>query len=488
MRQRQQRVEQVEPGRTRCCDQRFNCCAGLRTASSSFVSTSLPAARRCATSDHGRPASSRISLRVPAIRRPRRRSCRGSGNASLIGVGCSPSPGFTTSDCTTGVSADIHLGDQSATTKSFLTSGPGVTLTVRANGQLLGCTNSGTCSGGAIPVNSAGATPVTITWDWELRTAATWRGLTCTSTGSNPCKASGSFPAVLEAYRSGANSGPIGDIVLRSTSGATIDASQAGALITGSYVTAQLGSSLGDPNQVVTIRLDDPQNNQSLDCDPDNPGGQEIDEISQGCPVVANRASPNAVHYTINSLTDPNWYCADQNSSHVWVWLSGQPRTPPWQCVREGSGFTGNKIADGMAIRTKNPSSGTCTNADNWSHYGDGTPLDPTINKVDPRIIRIFVLPYGSLGNSGTGGNNTSAVLDFAQFYITDWGGQGSNYDDPCPPSAAEAAAGPRPPFGSIAGHFMRFDSSPDSGDIPSDEICDLSPGAVRPCQAVLVE
>jgi hypothetical protein len=186
--------------------------------------------------------------------------------------------------------------------------------------------------------------------------------------------------------------------------------------------------------------------NQSLDCDPDV--STLRDELGNGC----------APQYEKNTGQP----CPAANDSS---W--DDPSTQPWHCSRIDTGNKAGQINQGMQIRTQDGSN-SCVHENNW-------PLFPDLPAGDPRIIPVFLVPFGSF--SGTGGNETVPVTGFATFYITGWSqGNGGQQGDPCP------GADPVPGGGYIVGHFIKYIETVNTGG--GGALCDFN--AFGTCIAVL--
>jgi hypothetical protein len=179
--------------------------------------------------------------------------------------------------------------------------------------------------------------------------------------------------------------------------------------------------------------------NQSIDCDPNI--SQLKDELWQGCVPDYRRNTGQA---------------CPANS------VFGTPQ--PWYCVGTQTGASVNQVAAGMNHRVLGDEKPTaCTSPNHWPDYQPG----------DPRIIPLFVVPYGSF--QGTG-NETFPVQDFAFFYVTGWTGQGGGFDNPCQGNGDDPVIA-----GSIAGHFIKYIASAGK---PADETCDLN--SISGCVAVM--
>jgi hypothetical protein len=126
---------------------------------------------------------------------------------------------------------------------------------------------------------------------------------------------------------------------------------------------------------------------------------------------------------------------------------------------------TGGKVghvASGLTDRVFGGSNNCAVAPNNWSSY-------PNLPAGDPRIIQVFLTPFGSFQGNG---NESVPVTGFATFYLTGFNGspcQGNGEDDV-------------PGKGDIAGHFIKYIDSlnPGSGSAP----CDFS--SLGSCTAVM--
>ncbi len=109
----------------------------------------------------------------------------------------------------------------------------------------------------------------------------------------------------------------------------------------------------------------------------------------------------------------------------------------------------------------------TCTAPNNWYRF-------PDIPDGDPRIVSVFMTPFGSFNGSG---NTVVPVTNFGTFYVTGWAGSpctgGPHPDDPVPGN------------GYIVGHFFMhvFDLNAGGG---GNQVCDFA--GFGACVAVLTE
>ena len=145
----------------------------------------------------------------------------------------------------------------------------------------------------------------------------------------------------------------------------------------------QIQSQATDP--VIELRVVGSQN-QSIDCDPDQPNLR--DEIENGCEPT----------YKIN----PSFNCPAYNA------LWGLPQ--PWKCVKTQTGGAVGQVEHGMKDRILGGAN-SCTAPINWPNFEPG----------DPRIVPLIITPFGSFSGSG---NDIIPVLDFGAFYVVGWNGR----------------------------------------------------------------
>lgn len=346
-----------------------------------------------------------------------------------------------TTACTIGVKATVDFPAGATNTNSF------VRGTIDGSTQDLTYTASGTgyyFAGGAFSIPAAaGPLPVTLSW---ARVGGTITGLgTCATaaanawttngTKANPCQ--GSLGAVQRTRSlSPATTEVIQGLqVLNAAAGNSVWANSF-ALGTSQQlrfnldVTGNLQNAASTSDPLVTLRVSGNQT-QSVDCDPTLSNIR--DEIINGC-------SPA---YAINTTGS----CPDYNA----LWSSPQP----WHCVKVQTGAASGQIRQGMATRMANA---TCPN--NWSSF-------PNFPTGDPRIVPVFITPYGSFKGNG---NDIFPVSDFAMFYVTGWDGDACRSDDPAPTD-------------SIVGHFVKYVDNLATG---SGSACVLT--AFGACTAVMTK
>jgi hypothetical protein len=151
-------------------------------------------------------------------------------------------------------------------------------------------------------------------------------------------------------------------------------------------------------------------------------------------------------------------------------------QTPqPYVCVATQTGGSVGQFTQGIQDRILGTSAPTCPTTwagqNHWSDFG----TDPTFPRLeDPRLVLVFLVPFGSFRGTG---NDLFPVVGAGEFYITGWGGNGGGNDDPCP------GADPAPP-GYLMGHFLNrpIDSSQGTGTAA----CDIT--SLIPCVAVLTK
>lgn len=347
------------------------------------------------------------------------------------------------SPCTVDVDATVDFGTAPptlATTRVFArradaNANTAVALTAPA-------AITGPWTGGALPV-VRGEGPVGIVLRW---------GTGCTSGKENSCSASGPLGTVQRAFAGNESLAVSGPIKLLRVTEAAAPASSLQRCSTCAYdlvVTLGLKPALelaepGDPFVSLKIAGGGSQN-QALDCDPDVPNFR--DEIANGC----------GPQYEVNDGQPcPGYAGTPGGANDLW-------NTPePWKCVVISTGAVVGQATQGMNKRilgATNPSS--CTASNNWASYPDLPP-------GDPRIVQVFLTPFGAFTGSG---GTTVPVTGFATFYVTGWDGgacQGLG-DDP---------AGQ----GAIVGHFIKYIDTLGTGG-GGEAFCDFD--ALGSCVAV---
>ena len=140
------------------------------------------------------------------------------------------------------------------------------------------------------------------------------------------------------------------------------------------------------------------------------------------------------------------------------LWSSPQP----WNCVAIQTGGAVGQVEQGLRDRI-NGGSNSCVSPNNWASF-------PNIPAGDPRIVPVFITPFGTFSGSG---NDVFPVTNFAVFYVTGW------FSSPCPNDD------PVPDKGYIVGHFIQYIFALNNGG-GSGQLCNFS--SFGTCVAVLDE
>jgi hypothetical protein len=367
----------------------------------------------------------------------------------LVNGSCSD-PYFSSAaaSCTIGVRAVVDFGT-GANDPVPVTTGVGAKLTATVNGTTYPLTyaTGQWKTATTIPV-APGAGPVNVTLDWEVQ-KGTVGSNTCSTAGGNKCK--GSFNTVQRTFsavdtRSGPikvaqvleNGLPVGGSFEKCSA---VQASCTHNLVVQIGVTNVLSNATSVTDPEVTLRVaGSGSQTQSLDCDP-NANSNLKDQLALGCQPTYERNTGQACPNTMKGVAQP------------------------WTCVDIRTGQAVNQVGAGMNQRilgTDKPT--TCTSPNHWSDY-------PNLSQSDPRIVSVFLTPFGTFQGSGSG---TVPVQDFGTFYVTGWSGSGNGFNNPCPD--------PVPASGFITGHFIKFVKSIGSGS--GTQPCDLT--SFGACVAVM--
>ena len=276
-------------------------------------------------------------------------------------------------------------------------------------------------------------------------------------TGQGGGSASGSFTNVQRAYSAGAGSDPVQYINVSEIG------PQANSMTIGSHtlsvtigVVSSLQQNSTDPAApAVALKVLGSQT-QAIDCDPNKANLR--DELAGGC----------APEYSVNHGTP----CQSYN------YYTQLPQTAPWNCTITQTGGAVGQVYQGMLDRTQGGSN-SCINPINWADAnGDGLVTIPEdIPPGDPRIIPVFVTPFGSFSGSG---NGVIPITNFATFYVTGFSKNGGGQGDPCP----GADPVPTKSGGWIVGHFIKYVDTLNTGG--GGATCDFN--AFGTCVAVLTE
>lgn len=347
--------------------------------------------------------------------------------------------------CTIGLRATVDIGPRSAAN---------ATMTASVGGTNYPLTfNAGTWQTSAIRVApNSGPIPITLNWaitSGQMNIGGGKQPKDCKTGNGNPC--TGSFGVVQRTFSAtDARSGPIkvAQILESGVSGA--NSFQEGTthdLVVKIGVKGSLENAKDVNDPIVSLRVVG-NRNQSLDCDD---GYSNLwQELAFGC----------RPQYAINTGTA----CPNQTD----LWNSDQP----WSCVAIDTGHATNEVPKGLNTRILGDEKAkTCIAPNHWSDF-------PNLPAGDPRIVQVFLTPYGSF--AGSGSNYTVPVENFATFYVTGWTGQGAGFDNPCQGQGDDPVPNNDP--GVIVGHFIKYIQTINNGG--GSQMCDLN--AFGSCVAVL--
>jgi hypothetical protein len=337
-------------------------------------------------------------------------------------------------------------------------------------------------SQGSVDLTASGASSALLTWSWKDRDPThSWGGVPCTAGDSTPCKGGAADIPVHRLFlATDANAGIV-DVVRTSLalqpSGSQPGASLHSVFASGLQImvspTIGLRSALS-AGQYRVLRAAGPQGNQSVDCDPTGGQGHDFQMFQNGCQP----------YYGFNHFgppDDPVWWTANDDcpsKTTIFGLPNGPSAAEAWKCVPAAPGFSASVIADGIAARTGNcvrmqDNSCSSTRCNYPSRYPDTPDPNWAADPGDPRVVNLFVVPYGAF--KGVQAQDGLPITKFPRFYVTGWGGNGSN-DDPC---LDDDPAEP----GEIVGYFITF-GEPGG---PVDPMSSCIPGDLTPCRAVLV-
>ena len=348
--------------------------------------------------------------------------------------GTCPDPYFhdESASCTIGVHAEVDFGPCSQL------SAVGPKLTARVGGSSYPMTLAGCPSGSSTSVwetNGAPATigpeagPVSVWLDWE-ETKGTQGGNTCKSTGGNNCK--GSFgsataPLARSFAASSSRTGPIHFAQLWEGGSGWANSFERCSAVQPSCthdLVAKIGiqqnlqdnaDSVDDPIVELRFGAASGSQNQALDCDP-----AMLESHGTRSPPDARRST------------------SDNRARRVQA-----PRTALWASAsalglrRRGDGRQDRP--DHQGDEPANPWRREPCRAASAPTTG---PASPTSTQDDPRIVPVFITPFGTF--QSTAGER--AVTGFAVFYVTGWDGP----SQPCHHGRSGA-------FKSIVGHFIKY-------------------------------
>ena len=386
------------------------------------------------------------------------------GSVSLFNTsGTCPDPYFVSAvaSCTLDVSAAVAFNGPKNTV------GAKVWANVNGTDYPLACATptTATCiwtSAGAIPVApQSGRRDVFLKWE---QTGGSVAGNTCKNGNGNKCTGSWNADGTASKITTGnvgdplqrvygattGGSGPVKFVRIADNGATWANSLEFGTTAHSLVVQVAIAGSLAnaaavsDPPVYLRVAGDVNTNgnqsqNQSLDCDPAS--SQLSDEIAAGC-------KPS---YTKNGGTA----CPASASS---LWGTSQP----WSCVAIQTGQATNQVAKGLNTRILgNDKPSSCTSPNHWSSF-------PALPEGDPRVVHVFLTPFGTFNGSGSG---TVPISDFGTFYVTGWTGQGGGFNNPCQGNGDDPV--PNNDAGVIVGHFIKYIDHINTGG--GSTTCDLS-------------
>jgi Flp pilus assembly protein TadG len=348
-------------------------------------------------------------------------------------------------NCTVGVKAKIDFGPISGSNPMLPRAQGGISAQVKVDRAGTGCPQAGQDPKGCnMTYNVNGANAGYWTTDgtngYPLIAPDGVAHPIALNWGTNvSSRVSGTLPSVQRSYSAGAGSDPVQYISVSEIGPG------ANSLTLGSHnlsVTIGMKSSLQansvDPNALpVALKVTGSGSlGQAIDCDPGT-GTNLRYELGHGCTPT----------YTINKGTPCQPYQ-----------YYDFPQTASWDCTRVQTGGSVGQVHDGMLDRTQGGLN-SCVNPINWRDVnGDGKVTIPEdIPEGDPRIVPVFVTPFGSFNGNG---NDVIPINDFATFYVTGFSKQGGGQGDPCP----GASPVPIKTGGFIVGHFIKYVESINTG------------------------
>lgn len=372
-------------------------------------------------------------------------------DVSLVPGSCSdPYFSSASSSCSIGVSAVVDFGPLGHTpvggTVRAVVGGVSRPLTYNAgNGRWESTGNNFFSIGSGV-----GPVPVEVTW---AETIGTVGGQACRNGGNNPCQ--GTFGTVQRTYSaSEPSSGPIKLAQVWEGGSFWANSFQTGSshnLVVKIGLTPNLQNARDVNDPIVALRVAGGSQNQSLDCDPNY--SNLYQELAFGCrpKYIPNTGTP----------------CPSTASA---LWGTAEP----WPCVAIQTGSATNQVPRGLNLRILgNESPSICTSPNNWSMF-------PNLPPGDPRVLNVFIVPFGSFGGSG---NAVVPVTKFGTFYVTGWTAQGNGFRNPCQGNGDDPV--PNGDAGNIVGHFVKYIFGLNNGG-GGGQLCDF--GSFGSCISVLTE
>jgi Flp pilus assembly protein TadG len=363
-----------------------------------------------------------------------------------------------TPNCTFDASVFMDWGSRPTANATFQAS---VSVDGSTAVNMSGSAPQSTWTAAQVPISTVGPHTVRVSWRYEL-TNGTWPpgGLTgCTNKNNNPCVQQGTT-AVHQVNLGDDPSGsvdPPSDVVgaVKFTSGpydpkvpqAPVNSAETGTTFN-PIVTVGFRSSIR-PGSWAVLRLRSGQRNFSVICDPFWDQPSSVDAMAAfyyGCqpPYGTNDTSTSSFWWNTSTESCPaasSWF------SYSGTYPNQTYPNSPWRCVQLDVGGNGFSVGDGIALATDNcrspsidpigpGSKATCTgggpNAYQCNHpptYFGGTNY-PDVD-TDPRVIKLFIVPWGAYKNVQSGNGQIVPVLRLAAFYVTAWHFNKGN--DPCP-------------------------------------------------------
>jgi Putative Flp pilus-assembly TadE/G-like len=363
-----------------------------------------------------------------------------------------------TATCTIGVSAAVDFGGLPTTATFVRATVDGATKSLSYDSATGRWVSTGANFFSVDPSQG----PVTVELEWEEESGSVTGLGPCTTTGANPCE--GTFGVVQRTFSAAEDrSGPIKLAQVWENGLFWANSFERGTtkqLVVKIGLTPNLQNAKDVNDPIVTLRVTGGSRNQSLDCEPPNyPGSAPLsktnlwEELAFGC-------SPD---YTVNTGTP-----CPAGASELWA------SPEPWNCVAVQTGGATNQVPRGLNLRIlgdEKPT--TCTAPNNWSQF-------PNIPPGDPRVLNVFITPFGSFSGSGSG---VVPVTKLGTFYVTGWTASGGGFRNPCEGNGDDPVPGGD--AGNIVGHFIKYIFGLNDGG-GSGETCDFD--SFGSCIAVLTE
>ena len=405
-------------------------------------------------------------------------------------------------DCTFDASVQMDWGSRPSRRATF-----SATIQV-GNGPtraLSGPTPQGAWRAFQVPIDRLGPDNVRVSWRYELRRGSWAPGGLSGCTRTNPCVQQGTttvHQANLADDPGDTQTSPT-DIVgaVKLTSGPSISSGELhdGVIDTTitPYVTVGLRT-VFQPGDWATLRLSEGSKSFSVVCDPywTQPSTGDVTAAFYfGCqpPYAPNDTARDWYWWSTGSQSCPPGGSYLQLPSGTWP---NQAYTgTPWRCVELDPDGIGQATGEGIALATGNctasadaqPGVGARANCTSSSYacnndakyFGSGNP--PSLS--DPRVVKVFVVPWNAYKGPRAGNTATVPVLRLAAFYITAWKFAGEH--DPCAATNARVAADLAklgPGDGKVGGYFVKAVES--SGLATSTKPC--NPEDINVCQISL--